>query len=75
MDVLSEVLRVVRLSGAIHFCGEFTRPRAILSSPPEMLAQRLLPGAEAVIPFHIATAGRCWLSWGRVQPIPIEEAT
>jgi AraC family transcriptional regulator, alkane utilization regulator len=72
MDVLSEVLRVVRLSGAIHFCAEFTRPWAILTSPPEMLASRLVPGAEAVIPFHIATAGRCWLSWGNVQPIPIE---
>ena len=57
MDVLSEVLRVVRLSGAIHFCAEFTRPWAILTSPPEMLASRLVPGAEAVIPFHIATAG------------------
>ena len=72
MDVLSEVLRVVRLSGAIHFCAEFTRPWAILSSPPEMLATRLYPGAEAVIPFHIATAGRCWLSWGNVAPIPFE---
>jgi len=29
VDVLSEVLRVVRLSGAIHFCGEFTHPWAI----------------------------------------------
>lgn len=73
MDVLSEVLRVVRLSGAIHFCGQFTRPWAILTSPPEMLPERVLPGAEAIIPFHIATAGRCWLSWGTVQPIPIEQ--
>jgi AraC-like DNA-binding protein len=72
VDVLSEVLRVVRLSGAIHFCAEFTRPWAIRTSPPEMLAGRLIPGAEVVIPFHIATAGRCWLSWGQVQPIPIE---
>jgi AraC family transcriptional regulator, alkane utilization regulator len=72
MDVLSEVLRVVRLSGAIHFCAEFTRPWAILTSPPEMLASRVMPGAEAVIPFHIATAGKCWLSWGRVEPIAIE---
>lgn len=72
MDVLSEVLRVIRLSGAIHFCAEFTRPWAILSSPPEMLAARLHPGAEAVTPFHIATGGRCWLSWGKVQPILFE---
>lgn len=70
MDVLSEVLQVIRLSGAIHFCAAFTRPWAILSSPPEMLATRLYPGAEAVTPFHIATGGRCWLSWGNVAPIP-----
>lgn len=69
MDVLSDVLRVVRLSGAIHFCAEFTHPWAILSSPPEMLATRLFPGAEAVTPFHIATSGRCYLSWGRIAPI------
>lgn len=72
MDVLSEVLRVVRLSGAIHFCAEFTHPWAILSSPPEMLATRLFPGAEAVTPFHIATAGRCYLSWGTIAPIEFE---
>jgi len=72
VDVLSEVLRVVRLSGAIHFCGEFTHPWAILSSPPEMLASRLFPGAEAVTPFHIATAGQCALSWGSVAPIAFE---
>jgi AraC-like DNA-binding protein len=72
MDVLSEVLRVVRLSGAIHFCAEFTHPWAILSSPPEMLSARLFPGAEAVTPFHIATAGKCYLSWGSVTPIEFE---
>jgi AraC family transcriptional regulator, alkane utilization regulator len=72
VDVLSEVLRVVRLSGAIHFCAEFTHPWAILSSPPEMLASRLFPGAEAVTPFHIATQGQCALSWGSVAPIAFE---
>jgi AraC-like DNA-binding protein len=72
MDVLSEVLRVVRLSGAIHFCVEFTRPWAVLSTPPEKLAARLVPGAEVIIPFHIATEGAGWLSLGKLQPILIE---
>src|ERR1700722_2727369 len=72
MDVLSEVLRVVRLSGAIHFCVEFTRPWAVLSTPPEKLAARLVPGAEVIIPFHIATEGAGWLSLGNLQPILIE---
>jgi len=72
MDVLSEVLRVVRLSGAIHFCAEFTHPWALLSSPPERLAARLAPGSEVVIPFHIATEGTSWLSMGKAPPILIE---
>jgi AraC-like DNA-binding protein len=37
-----------------------------------MLAPRLFPGAEAVTPFHIATAGKCALSWGSVAPITFE---
>jgi AraC-like DNA-binding protein len=73
MDVLSDVLRVIRLSGAIHFCGEFTHPFAILTGPPEGMPDRLFPGAAVVVPFHIATAGRCWLSFGAVQPIRIEQ--
>jgi hypothetical protein len=72
MDVLSEVLRVVRLSGAIHFCAEFTRPWAIISSPPDMLPARLVPGAESITPFHIATSGSCWLSCGKLPPIWME---
>jgi AraC family transcriptional regulator, alkane utilization regulator len=72
VDVLSAVLRLVRLSGAVHFCAEFTHPWAILSTPPDMLASRLLPGAEAVTLFHIATQGRCALSWGSVAPIAVE---
>jgi AraC family transcriptional regulator, alkane utilization regulator len=46
MDVLSEVLRIVRLSGAIHFLGEFTQPWAFTSSWPDMPPARLEPGAE-----------------------------
>src|SRR6185295_1684199 len=41
VHVLSDVLRVVRLYGAIHFRAEFTQPWAILSTPPEMLAAGL----------------------------------
>lgn len=72
MDVLSEVLRIVRFSGAIHFCAEFSHPWSILSSPPDMLAKRFFPGAEVIAPFHIATRGRCWLKWGEMAPIAFE---
>jgi hypothetical protein len=72
MDVLSEVLRVVRLSGAIHFRGEFTRPWAFMSSSPDMLPARLEPSAESITPFHVTTSGRSWLSRGKLPPVALE---
>jgi AraC family transcriptional regulator, alkane utilization regulator len=72
MDVLSEVLRVIRLSGAVHFLGKFTRPWAFMSSSPDMLPARLEPSAESITPFHVAVSGRCWLSCGDLPPIVLE---
>jgi AraC-like DNA-binding protein len=62
MDVLSEVLRVVRLSGAVHFCGEFTHPWAFSTSPPQLLAARLGIPDGTVTPFHIFVGGACWVT-------------
>ncbi len=72
VDVLSEVLRVVRLSGAIHFCAEFARPWAIQTSPPSMLAARLKVPEGSVTPFHVVTAGSCLVTSGALPPIHIE---
>ena len=72
IDVLSEVLRVMRLSGAIHFNAEFTRPWAVMTSPPDLLAARLMPGAESITLFHLATSGSCWIACGKLDPIKIE---
>ncbi len=72
MDVLSEVLRVIRLSGAIHFLGKFTEPWAFMSSAPDMLPARLQPGAESITPFHVIVSGRCWLSCGALPAIALE---
>jgi AraC family transcriptional regulator, alkane utilization regulator len=72
MDVLSEVLRVIRLSGAVHFIGKFTEPWAFMSSSPDMLPARLEPGAESITPFHVMVSGSCWLSCGKLPPIALE---
>src|SRR3981189_1578380 len=56
MDVLSGVLRVVRLSGVVHLRGEFTRPWALLSSS-ESLASRLGLASGAITPFHVVVSG------------------
>jgi AraC-like DNA-binding protein len=72
VNVLSEVLRVVRLSGAIHFRAEFTQPWAILSSPPVMLAARLKVSEGSATPFHVVTEGSCLVTSGTLPPIHIE---
>jgi len=61
MDVLSDVLRVVRLSGAVFFAGEFTSPWAFESPPPEKLAPLILPRAECFTIFHVLAEGQCWV--------------
>jgi AraC family transcriptional regulator, alkane utilization regulator len=59
MDVLSDVLRVVRLSGAVFFTADFSAPWAIESPIPEMLASAVMPEAECVVLFHILVEGQC----------------
>jgi len=59
MDVLSDVLRVVRLSGAVFFTADFSSPWAIESPIPDMLAAAVMPQAECVVLFHILVDGQC----------------
>ena len=59
MDVLSDVLRVVRLSGAVFFTADFSSPWSLESPIPEMLASAVMPEAECVVLFHILVDGEC----------------
>lgn len=59
MDVLSDVLRVVRLSGAVFFTADFSSPWALESPMPEKLASAVMPEAECVLLFHILAEGEC----------------
>jgi len=72
MDVLSEVLRVVRLSGVVHFRAAFTQPWAIVSSTPDVLASRLKVAPGCVTPFHVVVDGPCWVSCGKLAPVRLE---
>jgi AraC-like DNA-binding protein len=61
MDVLSEVLRVVRLEGALFFNGEFSAPWCISSARSAEMAPYLSPAAGHLIIFHFLTEGRAYL--------------
>jgi AraC-like DNA-binding protein len=60
MDVLSDVLRVVRLSGALFFTAELSAPWA-LESPDSASLASVLPNAECLALFHVLVEGECWV--------------
>jgi len=71
MDALSEVLRLVRLSGVIHVRAEFTEPWAV-SSSPKLLADRLKIASESLAVFHAVVDGGCFIRIGKFPEIRVE---
>jgi AraC-like DNA-binding protein len=59
MDVLSDVLRNVRLSGAILFFAEYRAPWCIACPPSAAIAPLFVPGATRLVVFHIVIDGAC----------------
>jgi AraC-like DNA-binding protein len=59
-DALSDVLRTVRLTGAIFFDVAATAPWVAEQVPREMILPKILPGAEHLIAYHVVTEGRCF---------------
>jgi AraC-like DNA-binding protein len=57
MDVLSEVLKVVKLQGAMFYNGEFSSPWSLCSPASRLVAPHLAPGAGHVIIYHLLTEG------------------
>jgi AraC family transcriptional regulator, alkane utilization regulator len=60
MDAVSDVLRMVRLSGATFLSAEFTAPWCVLSQADSALCASFLPQSERVISYHLATQGGFW---------------
>ena len=60
MDVLSDVLKVVKLDGALFFHGEFSAPWCFRSSESAAIAACLSLHAGHLIIFHFLTEGRAY---------------
>ncbi len=68
-DALSEILRVVRLVGAIFINARFTAPWCYQSPCAASAAPLLEPGAERVIIFHLITEGECYVELPDATPV------
>jgi AraC-like DNA-binding protein len=72
MDALSDILRVVRLSGAIFFHARFTAPFCYGAAGISDLAPLVEPGAERLIIFHLITHGECWIELEGCEPVRLQ---
>lgn len=74
MDVLSQVLRAVRLTGALYFEVSAAHPWVAVTPSMKQIGATMMPGTEHVIPFHVFLFGRCWaMPQDRsVEPLEVE---
>ncbi len=61
MDALSDVLRAVRLTGAVFFDVEATAPWVAETPPGRSIVAKIFPSADHLIPYHVITRGSCWV--------------
>jgi AraC-like DNA-binding protein len=61
-DILSDLLRVVRLRGALFFHVEATDPWVVENPHSSELVAAIMPGVEHLMEFHGVARGSCWAS-------------
>jgi len=71
-DALSDVLRTVRLTGAVFFEVAATEPWVAESAPRDIILPKVLPDADHLIAYHVVTMGRCFGSLIGGPPIALE---
>ncbi|RPI48045.1 MAG: AraC family transcriptional regulator, partial [Acidobacteria bacterium] len=69
MDALSDVLRAVRLTGAVFFDVRASDPWVAETPPGGSIVGRMFPGAEHLISYHAVTSGACWACLDGEQPV------
>ena len=72
MDVFSEVLKAVKLDGAMFYNAEFSAPWCLCSPASPTLAPYLSAGSRHVIIFHLLTEGHGYAQVeGDDRPLPL----
>ena len=69
MDVLSDVLRTIRLEGALFLNGDMHAPWCFKVPKGTDMAQLLKPGARRLAICHLVLQGECWAQVEGGEPI------
>ena len=72
VDVLSDVLRSVRLTGSMLFLVNAHPPWMSWAPAAEAFRRVVLPDAQHLVSYHILTRGRCWAGLRDAPSEPFE---
>lgn len=71
VDTLSDVLRAVRLTGAIFFDIQASDPWVAETPASDAIVRKIFPEAEHLIPYHVVARGACWGTVAEEQPVQL----
>jgi AraC-like DNA-binding protein len=71
-DTLSDLLRTVRLHGAVFYYVKGYPPWAVENPHVREIIPAIMPGAEHMIEFHALVNGNCWAGIDGEEPIPMQ---
>jgi AraC-like DNA-binding protein len=72
VDTLSDLLRAVRLRGALYFFVEGVEPWAAEAPPARDLVPTIMPGVGHLLEFHGVARGSCWAAVVGEPPVRLE---
>ncbi|HET6348121.1 MAG TPA: AraC family transcriptional regulator [Candidatus Krumholzibacteria bacterium] len=72
-DTLSDLLRAVRLRGAVFFYIKGASPWVAETPPAEEFIRAIMPGVDQLMPFHGLAKGSCWAAIAGEKPVLLEE--
>src|SRR5262245_65722714 len=71
-DTLSDVLRTVRLRGAVFYYIDGSSPWVAEAPPAPEIIPAIMPGADHMIEFHAVVEGSCWAAIVGESPVRLE---
>jgi AraC-like DNA-binding protein len=72
-DVLSDLLRAVRMRGALFYHIEGDDPWVAEAPPAHEIIAAIMPGVDHMIEFHGVASGSCWAAIPGDPPVYLEE--
>src|SRR5688500_15074721 len=72
IDPLSDVLRAVRLTGAVFFLTDARAPWSVTLPAASNFTEAVMPRAQHVISYHVVTEGRCWFTMPDCESVELQ---